>query len=142
MFLLVPGKQIRQLFPVGLVGGFVLALLLVYVMQNLLGLWSFRQADFLIWGRIPLFLSAAWIPLEIIFGHLLTQYKKVFLMVVLIIGLPAGATFIHYLMIKNQMLFYRSWNLGLTFLVSLGIHLAIGLYLYYRGWLAAPAKVR
>lgn len=46
---------------------------------------------------------------------------------------PLGATVIHYVLIANMMLTYNHWNLGLTFLVSLGIHLGIMAYLYLTG---------
>lgn len=130
MFLMIPRRGIREFLGVGAFGGFSVAILLVLLMQNQLGLWLFHQVDFFNIAGIPVFLSAAWFSLEIFFCHLLSYCKNLLRAILLIIALPLGATLFHYLLIANGMLFYRHWNLFFTFLVSLGIHLVIGYYLY------------
>jgi hypothetical protein len=132
-FLIVPWERIRELFWVGIVGGLLVAFILVYLMQNIFGFWIFHQVDLLYLLGVPFFLSAAWIPVVIIFSHLLAQYESWFLTVMAIMAFPIAATIIHTFLIANQMLTYHNWNLMLTFLISLAIHLGILGYLYKTG---------
>lgn len=145
MFLFVPWRRIKEFLGIGIIGGFGVGVLLVFFMQNLFGFWRFHQVDFFTLMGIPIFISAAWAPLEIIFCHLVSQYKNLLMVLTLIITLPLGAILVHYFLIINEMLSYNHWNLLLTFLVSLGIHLVIGYYLYITGRLGNltyPLKTR
>ena len=76
MFILVPKERIKRFTMLGLVGGFGVALLLVALMQNLWHFWSFHQVDLLYIFKIPILLSAAWFPLEVIFAHLLIRISS------------------------------------------------------------------
>lgn len=129
MLLTVPWHIIKRIFVFGVVSGFGLAVVLILIMQNWLGFWTFHRVDFLYFDGIPLFLSAAWTPAEIFFAHFLSQYRYAALRFLLIIFIPAIAVAIHFILIWNQMLAYHQWNLFWTFLVSLGIHLGIAFYL-------------
>ncbi len=133
MFLLVPWERVKELAFVGLVGGLVLALVVVYLMQNYLGFWVFRRVDLLSASGIPLFLAASWFPLIIVFSHLLAQYRSLLPVVLILLAFPLGATLLHLLLRASGMLLYRNWNLPLTFILSLGIHLVIMFYLYATG---------
>ncbi|MEW6183213.1 MAG: hypothetical protein AB1500_08560 [Bacillota bacterium] len=70
MILNVPPERIKVFFPVGVAGGLGVALALVFLMQNALGYWVFHRVDILSVAGIPLFLSAAWLPIVIIFCHI------------------------------------------------------------------------
>lgn len=129
MLLTVPWHEIKRLSPFGVFSGLGVAFALLLVMQNWLGLWVYHQVDFLYWGRIPLILSAAWIPVEIFFAHFLGRYQRPFLRLLLIFFIPAVAVAIHFIQIWNHMLIYHHWNYGGTYLVSLGIHCGLALYL-------------
>lgn len=130
MFLLVPLKQIKDLLIVGLVGGLGVAIVLIYLMQNVFGYWVYRSVDFIYVSKIPVLLSAAWIPCIIAFSYLIIKYKQFLTRASLIIAFPLGGLLIHHLLITNQMLEYNNWNLILTFLVSVAIHAGIFAYLY------------
>ena len=133
MFLIVPWRRVKSFLGVGIFGGFGIAIVLLVIMQNVWGFWRFYQVDWFSPLRVPFFLSAAWAPLEIIFSHLLSQYKNFFMGVILTVAIPLGAITVHYFLLANKMMAYHHWNLFLTFLVSLGILLGIGYYLYITG---------
>ncbi|MGI6285845.1 hypothetical protein SEF58_08495 [Neomoorella humiferrea] len=135
MLLVVPWERVKELALVGLVGGLALAFLVIYLMQNYFGFWAFRRVDLINVGGIPLFLAASWFPLIIVFSHLLAQYKNIMPLLLILLAFPLGATLLHLLLRANGMLFYRHWNLPLTFILSLGIHLVIMAYLYAAGML-------
>jgi len=133
MFLVVPWKRIKELALIGLTGGLIVAFALIYLMQNVLGRWIFYNVDLLYIIKIPLFLSASWFPFIVVFSHLLSQYKDLPLILITLAALPVGATAIHLFLLNTGMLTYHNWNLAFTFLLSLGIHIAITLYLYLSG---------
>ncbi len=135
MFLIVTWKRIKELFWMGIIGGLALALILVLIMQNIYGFWVFYQVDLIYLFKIPFFLSAGWIPIIIIFSNYLLNTKNILLIAAIILSFSAGATGIHYLLIKNNMLTYNNWNLLLTYFQSLLIHIGITAYLYWSGWL-------
>ncbi|HBF39666.1 MAG TPA: hypothetical protein DDW50_20420 [Firmicutes bacterium] len=130
MFLTVPWHQIKRFALFGVISGLGTAIALLLVMQNWLGVWIYQKVDFLYIGRIPLILSAAWTPAEIFFAHFLSRYQRPLLRLLLIFFIPAVAVSIHFIQIWNQMLIYHHWNYLGTYLVSLGIHWGIALYLH------------
>ncbi|GAW91581.1 hypothetical protein Nther_1715 [Calderihabitans maritimus] len=133
MFLVVPWERIKTLAAIGLVGGLGVGLVLGYLMQNVFGFWTYHHVDLVSIFGIPFFLVAGWIPVVIAFSHLLAQCKNIILVGVVLLAFPLSATFIHLLLLNNRMLTYHNWNLPLTFLISLGIHLAIAVYLNATG---------
>lgn len=133
MFLLVPMQRIRDLFNVGLVGGLAVALLLIFLMQNVLGFWNFRTIDLVNPGGVPFFIALSWLPFIIAFSHLLAQYHNTLLITLLLLAFPLGTVLVHLIFLYSRSLAYSDWNLFLTFFVSLAIHLALTLYLYLTG---------
>lgn len=133
MFLVTPWERIKELFWFGLVGGLGLALVLIYLLQNVLGFWLFQRTDLLAVQGVPLLLAAGWIPVVIAYGHLLAQYRSWTQVVLIVLTFPAVATLIHVVMLANNMLFYANWTLPMTFGFSLAIHLALLAYLYLAG---------
>lgn len=129
MFLTVPWHQIKRFVLFGVVSGLGIAIILHLVMQNWLGFWLYRKVDLLYLGKIPLILSAAWIPTEIFFAHFLNRCQYFWLRVLLILSLPTLAVGMHFIQIWNRMLTYHHWNYFDSFLVSLGIQLGLALYL-------------
>lgn len=142
MMLVVPRERIRDLLPVGIVVGVVVAFALVYLMQNVWGFWVFRGVDLFNILGVPFFLTVAWLPVIIAFAHLLAQYRSVAMIGVILLGFPLGATLIHVIMLANNMLAYTNWNLVYTFLVSLGIHMAVLVYLHLTGGLENLDRLR
>ena len=131
--LIVPLPRIKELLPLGLVGGAGLAFLLIYFMQNVWGYWSFKDVDLLNVIDIPFFLSLSWFPIVILYSHLIGQYRSIILMLLIVVGFPIAATITQLYLIENQLLTYQNWNYPLTFLLSLAIHLIIAFYLYTTG---------
>jgi len=142
MFLIVPYTQILKFLNLGLIGGLVVALVLIYFMQNFYGYWDFVNIDIWHFIEIPIFLSAAWIPVVIIFAHFLNKIDYLSPLIFIILIFPAGATFLHYLFIYFDLLAYSDWNLFYTFLVSLGIHSGITYYLFIRNQLGVKIGVK
>ncbi|MCK8818073.1 hypothetical protein MWH28_11960 [Natroniella sulfidigena] len=130
MFLVVPEQKIREFFNIGLVGGLVLALILVYLMQNMFGFWNFHNVDIIVIGDIPLLLSVAWLPIIIIFSYLVVKFKTIPAFLSIILSFPLAAVVVHYFLIDYGLLSYTNWNLLYTFLASLLIHLGITYYIY------------
>lgn len=131
-FILVPLKQIKELFSVGLVGGFGIGFILNYLMSNVFGYWSYRNADFINVLNVPILLTVGWVPCIIAFSYLIVKYKQILTRIIVLAAFPLGGIFIHYFLRKNNMLEYNNWNLPLTFSVSLAIHTGIFVYLYLR----------
>jgi hypothetical protein len=134
MFLLVPVERIKKLLTTGLVAGLGIAILLVLIMEKT-GFWTFHGADVLNIFGIPIFLSLAWFPLVIAFIHLCMEYRHFFARVSILLFFPAGATMLHYLLLNKDGLTYKSWNLIYTFLISVLIHLGILVWSIVRGYL-------
>lgn len=133
MFLVTPYERIKELFWFGLVGGLILALVLIHLMQNVFGFWQFQRTDLLVVQGVPVLLAAAWTPVVIAYGHLLAQYRSVALAAAAVLVFPAVATLIHAVLLLNNMLFYAGWSLPMTFAFSLAIHLALLGWLYLTG---------
>ena len=129
MLLTVPWREVKRWSLFGTLSGLGVAIILLLVMQNWLGLWVFRKVDFFYLGRIPIILSAAWAPAEIFFAHFFIRYQNSFLRLLMIFFLPALAVAVHFVQIWNRMLVYHHWNYAGTFLVSLAIHVGLALYL-------------
>ena len=130
LYYLLPLSIFKKLLVPGIIGGFVVALILIYVMQNIFHFWNFQNIDVLILNNLPLFLSATWIPLVMFFIYLLVKFPSKTGVILLNILFPVGATLSHYIFISLNTLSYSNWNLFDTFLVSLFIHLAITSYIF------------
>lgn len=141
MVLIVSSERIKELWKFGVAGGLVVALILVYLMQNVLGFWAFINVDIINVAGIPILLSTAWIPAVITFGYLITKYHEITLMSVIIFIFPLSAVVVHYIFINFGLLQYSHWNLFYTFLTSLVIHLGLTAYLYMSDQLPNSAKI-
>ncbi|MBP2662065.1 MAG: hypothetical protein H6Q71_13 [Firmicutes bacterium] len=129
LYILVPKKGISRFWGMGLVGGLGLALVLTYLMHNVFGYWSFFGGDIALAG-MPLFLSAAWIPLVILYCYWTSQSNE-FYQIALAIGVFAFfAAVVHWYYLRQGMLVYVGWNVLYTFTLSLIIHAALYYYLY------------
>jgi hypothetical protein len=127
--LTVPWHEIKKFALFGLTSGLGIAISLILVLQNRLGFWIYRKVDVLYLYKIPLTLSAAWIPMEIFLAHFLSRYQSPWRRLLLVLFIPAVAVGIHYILIWNRMLSYHHWNYLWTFLLSLGIHVGLAYFL-------------
>jgi hypothetical protein len=130
MVLTVPWKEIQRFLLFGVFGGLMIGIVLIFILQNRLGLWNFHRIDLIYLGRIPLLLSAAWTPTEIFFAYFLSRCQHFWPRLTLLLFIPGVATAIHFIQIWNRMLIYRHWSLTNTFLLSLVIHVGLAYYLH------------
>ncbi len=142
MIPVVPRQIIRELSSIGLIGGIGVGIALIYLMQNIFGFWLYpANSDLIHIAGLPVFLIISWFPVIILFAYLLGQYKNTGLLMLIVLTFPAVATLSHYIMLGIGTLFYNNWSLFSTFLISLGIHLGIALYLYATGRLEIMNKI-
>ena len=128
LFILVPEESIRRFNVFGLIAGFMVGLILLGLMTPVLGYWRFVP-DFFTVAGMPLFLALAWWPVEILFAHYFVQLSPTFDTLWLALVPAGGAALFQYLSLRLDLLDFRFWSLFATFLLSVGIHLGLGLYL-------------
>ncbi|ACB85289.1 hypothetical protein [Natranaerobius thermophilus] len=131
LILIVPKEFIINKLIFGIVFGILQAILLIYYMEIRFGFWDFIREDILYLGELPIFLSATWTPLVIMFIYLLKLSTHLLSRIIVLILFPLLSTLSHYAFELNNMLTYQNWSYLETFLLSLLIHMAIigGLYL-------------
>lgn len=135
MLLVVPLERIRQLALFGVIFGVGLPFLVIGVMQNLLGFWTYRAVDPVTLAGIPVFLAFAWAPAVIMFAHFMVQYPSPLLRLLLWLTVGAGVTWLQYLHLVNNMLTFQNWTLAGTLLLTLVLHAGLLLALHLIGYL-------
>ncbi len=131
VFYIIPKEKIKKLLPFGLIAGLGIALLLLYLMQEVWGRWLFYRVDLLYFYEIPFFLSLAWLPMVMLFAYFLKTSSHNLFSFIVILAFPLGATLVHWGLLHNRMLVYHRWDLLGTFGVSLLIHSVLYVYLYF-----------
>lgn len=130
MAFIVPQMYIKRFLWMGVVGGVLLAILLLSTMQNLLGLWIFGSIDLVYLYNTPILLSAVWMPLVIMFSYFVsTGYNQLFRNAMLIGTFALIATVSHWLLLSEGLLVYRNWSLLYTFILASVIHVMLYAYL-------------
>jgi hypothetical protein len=122
MLVVVPLERIRRLAVFGLIFGVGLPFVVIGVMQNLLGLWSYRGVDPVTIAGIPVLTALSWFPGVILFAHLYIENRLPALRLLLFVIVGAGVTLLHYLLLINNMLAFRNWTLTGTFILTVAIH--------------------
>ncbi|HEX3015601.1 MAG TPA: hypothetical protein VHQ46_04395 [Desulfobacteria bacterium] len=123
---LVQGERVRSLFNIGLVGGFLLSLVI-----NLLGVpvfhfWRFGP-DILPFMGIPLALPIAWTAEVILYINYLPEHKLSIALYTA--AFVAVSTIIDYFFVQFGMRAFINWNLLATFILGLISHgLILGYY--------------
>ena len=128
MFFLVPKEEIINLLPFGIVGGFIVAIVIQHLAINIFDWWKFNTA-FIAWANIPLGILAAWVPPVIIFGYYFPRIKFNWS---LVLAFAVGATVIEYLFVLTDYRDYINWNVYLTLGLGLIIHLGLAVYLLFK----------
>jgi hypothetical protein len=129
MFLQVPGKDIMRFWKVGLVGGLGVAIALTFTMHNLFSFWNFFRTDVILFG-VPIFLSAAWMPLVIAYSYLVSISRNNYHIALIIAAFALIASAAHWFLLSEDMLIYIHWSVLYTFILSVAIHLVLLYYLY------------
>ncbi|WP_459836433.1 hypothetical protein [Halanaerobaculum tunisiense] len=128
MFFLVPLEKIKELLPFGLVGGFVLAVIIQYLAVDLLKLWRFNVA-FLSFKGIPIAVLLAWIPPVIVFRYFWFRIGSALGKMLYILFFALSTTAFEYASVLFNYRDYLNWNVFLTFALALVVHLGLGYYI-------------
>lgn len=130
MMLVVPRTYIQRYVWMGLVGGLLLAVLLLIIMQNILDFWIFSDIDLLYFYNTPMSLAAVWMPLVIMFSYFVNAGNSNLTRSAALIGAFALlATIAHWFMLTEGLLVYRNWSLVYTFILAGVIHAMLYVYL-------------
>lgn len=130
MMLVVPRTYIQRYVWMGIVGGLLLAVLLLIIMQNILGFWIFSDIDLLYFYNTPMSLAAVWMPLVIMFSYFVNAGNSNLTRSAALIGAFALlATIAHWFMLTEGLLVYRNWSLVYTFILAGVIHAMLYVYL-------------
>ena len=135
MVLLVPWEEMRRLLLPAFLFGVIFPFMVIGVMQNLLGLWSYRGVDPVTIAGIPVFLSLAWAPALIIYAYLMARYRYITLRVLLLLSTGAGVVAIQYFHLINNNLTFQNWSLAASFFLAVAIHTVILVVLQLMGYL-------
>lgn len=130
MFFLVPQDRIMRFLLFGLVGGFGIGIILLYLMTPILGFWQFNVPGIIMVSGIPVLLAAAWIPLEIIYAHYFPKNNNKWTVLAYLLSLPVLSVAFHWLAIELGQMSYHNWSLAGTLLISVIIQTALAFYLY------------
>ncbi|AGB40722.1 hypothetical protein Halha_0749 [Halobacteroides halobius DSM 5150] len=128
MILVVPTEKIRDLLPFGLVGGFLVAIIIQYLAVNIFRLWEFNYALVPLAG-FPLGVGLAWVPPEIVFGYFWPSLETKLTRVMYILFFAIVSTLLEYLFLLMGYRKYLNWNIYSTFLLAVVIHSALAYYL-------------
>ncbi len=129
MLIFVPRRAIIRLFPVGIIGGFGQAVIILGLLTPVFGFWRFRYTGIFSFAGIPWFIGLAWLPEVIVFSYFMkylnTQRE--------VLAYLAGFTlltglFVHWLF-RSGYLIYNGWNSILTLPVALLAHTAVAYYI-------------
>ncbi|MGE5654535.1 MAG: hypothetical protein ACM3ZQ_09815 [Bacillota bacterium] len=127
MLVLVPRRRIVGLLPFGLIAGAGVALVVQTTAIWYLGLWRWRYLEPFGWRGLPLFISATWIPAEIIFAHYIEETPKE-LTVLYILGFAGIATGVEWWFVRGGYQVPIHWSLLYTFILGVVIHTLLSLY--------------
>ena len=142
MFLVVPWERIRALLNFGLIFGVGLPFIVIGLMQNLFGFWTYRGVDPITVAEIPVFLAITWFPSVIIFAHLLVQYRSILLRVLLWLAVAVAVGALQFLLMLNNMLVMQNWTLTATFFLTLFIHAGMAVALHFMGHIDLKSLLR
>jgi hypothetical protein len=130
MLIIIPQEYIKKFLWMGIVGGFVLAILLLSIMQNVFGFWRFGDVDVVYIYNIPLTLSAVWIPLVIMFSYLVSTSRHHPVRIAALVAVFAAiAAISHWFLLTQGLLFFRNWSLLYTLILAMIIHVILYAYI-------------
>ncbi|MEW6524619.1 MAG: hypothetical protein AB1445_13915 [Bacillota bacterium] len=120
---LVPAHSWRELWPTSLVGGFLLAYLIQYLVGEVLGAWRHLFPSLNLIG-IPVWLPLAWFFETLIFMHFLPRTWYWRLVYVLFFGAAASGLVATFRILGIRPLF-RGWSPLEAFLLGVFAHFAV-----------------
>jgi len=128
MLIAVPRRRIIQLLPFGVVGGFILALVIQFIAVPWLHLWRFDILGVASVHGIPVFLALAWLPATIIFAHFLPAMRSLVSLIAYILAFAAGASLLEFGFVYFGYRSFIHWNIYLTFLLGAALHSSLAYY--------------
>lgn len=130
MLVFVPRRDVIRLLPFGIVGGFLLAVAIQWAAVLYFRVWRFNYTEFAAYRGIPLFLTLAWMPITIIFGHWLLQLRTGTGRFFYVAGFALGTVVLEWLfVITRYRVYLRYWNLLYTAILALVLHYLLAWYL-------------
>lgn len=130
MLILVPRRAIMKLLPFGIVGGFILALLIQIVAVSYLRVWRFNFVGSLAYQGVPVFLALTWMPLMIVFGYWLLTIRSTTGRFFYIAAYAVATVALEWTLVwAGYRVYLRYWNLLYTTLLALILHYILGWYL-------------
>jgi len=130
MLVFVPRRDVIKLLPFGVVGGFLVALVVQWLAVTVLRVWKFNYTDFAAYRGIPLFLTLAWMPITIIFGHWLLQIRQGTGRFFYIAAFALSTVLLEWMLVLTRYRVYlRYWNLFYTAALALVLHYLLAWYL-------------
>lgn len=130
MLVFVPRRDVIRLLPFGIVGGWLVAVAIQWVAVQMLRVWRFNFTEFASYRGIPLFLTLAWMPLTIVFGHWLLQLRTGTGRFFYTAGFALGTVALEWLLVLARYRVYlRYWNVVYTAVLALVIHYLLAWYL-------------
>jgi len=130
MLVFVPRRDVIRLLPFGIVGGWLVAVAIQWVAVQMLRVWRFNFTEFASYQGIPLFLTLAWMPLTIVFGHWLLQLRTGTGRFFYTAGFALGTVALEWLLVlASYRVYLRYWNVVYTAVLALVIHYLLAWYL-------------
>ncbi len=130
MLVFVPRRDVIRLLPFGIVGGWLVAVAIQWVAVQILRVWRFNFTEFASYRGIPLFLTLAWMPLTIVFGHWLLQIRTGTGRFFYTAGFALGTVVLEWLLVlASYRVYLRYWNVVYTAVLALVIHYLLAWYL-------------
>ncbi len=129
MIILVPRRAIVRLFPVGFIGGFGQAVIILGLLVPVLGFWRFKYTDVFSFAGVPWFIGLAWIPEVIVYSYYMKYLNSRGEVLAYLAGfiLLTGLS-VHWLFRAGHLI-YNGWNSILTLPVALAAHATITYYI-------------
>ncbi len=127
MLLIVPLKNVLKLIPFGLIGGFVVAVV-VNISGTELGLWQFNTGLLFIRG-VPLGILLSWIPPVVVFAYLINNSNEVVIIISYIFLFALFTAILTHLSVIIGYRDYLNWDVVFDFLLAAVIHSGLALYL-------------
>ncbi|MBU7008097.1 hypothetical protein [Phosphitispora fastidiosa] len=129
MLILVPRRAVIKLFPVGIIGGFGQAVIIMGFLVSVFEVWQLRYHDFFAFAGIPLFAALAWVPEVIMFSYFMKYLGNDRQVFAYLAGFTMLAGLSVHWLFRAGYLVYNGWNSILTLPVALLAHSTIAYYI-------------
>lgn len=123
---LVPLERIKQLFVYGFIGGTVLAVIIFFV-ADILDLWETVGSIEVF--NVPILPTIAWFFPVVVFANFFPKSDLLISKILYILLFAVGSVVVQYTFTVLGMWINIKWSLFYTFLLAIGTHTFLSLYL-------------